>query len=124
MIMRNRKNIHWYLVFESMEEARNRVPLNKTVRVEIPGKTLCLAHSPDGFYATDDRCPHQGLPVSRGGVCEDGHLVCPFHRYAWSLHTGKESRGIEANMRFYEVIEDKEGLFIGIPQKRKWWQLF
>jgi 3-phenylpropionate/trans-cinnamate dioxygenase ferredoxin subunit len=116
------KNIRWYKVFNSPDEARNRVPLNRTVRVDIDNLVLCLVHAPEGFFAVDDKCPHQGLPISRGGICENGHVVCPFHRFAWNLKTGRESRGVEANIHLYPVSLKAEGLFIGVEQTKRWWR--
>jgi nitrite reductase/ring-hydroxylating ferredoxin subunit len=116
------KEIRWYKVFDSLEEARIRVPLNRTVRVDLDGQALCLVHAPDGFYAIDDKCPHQGLPISKGGICENGQVVCPFHRYAWDLKTGRESRGVEANIRLYPLAEKTDGLFIGMATQRSWWR--
>jgi nitrite reductase (NADH) small subunit len=41
----------------------------------------------DQVFATSDRCPHKGGPLSEGIV--HGHAVtCPLHNWVFSLETG------------------------------------
>lgn len=118
--MFGKKVINWYKVFDSVEQARELVPLNRTVAIEIDNKRLCLARNETGFFALDEKCPHQGLPITHGGICENGTIVCPFHRYAWNLHTGREVERREGNIHLYPVEERSDGLFIGIEKKKSW----
>ena len=119
--MFSRKDTAWFMVFSSVEKAREQVPLNRTIAIEIGDKRLCLARTEQGFFALDEKCPHQGLPITRGGFCEHETVVCPFHRYAWSLKTGREVERREDNIQLYPVEERPEGLFIGIETKRRSW---
>lgn len=118
--MFGRKKTVWYKVFDSVEAAENNVPLNRTVSVELDGKKLCLTRNEEGFYALDEKCPHQGLPITRGGFCENGFIVCPFHRYAWDLKTGREQERRESNIHLYPVEKRVDGLFIGIEVRQGW----
>lgn len=53
--------------------------------VELAGETLVLfRHSADQFAAFLDRCPHRGVPLSRGQVTEDGCLECPYHGWCFA----------------------------------------
>lgn len=96
------------------------MPINKAISVEAGNKRLCMVRSEEGFFAMDENCPHQGLPMSRGGICEGGKIICPFHRYAWDLKTGRETRGQEPNINLYPVEARKDGLFVGIGMKKRW----
>lgn len=118
--MFGKKTIKWYKVFDSAETAKALVTVNKTIAIEAGEKRLCLLRTNEGFYAFDEKCPHQGLPLTRGGFCEDGKIVCPFHRYAWDLRTGRETRGQEPNIRLYQVRQDEHGLHVGIDEKKSW----
>ena len=111
-----RKKIQWYMIFSSLDKAHQLVPLNRTVRVEVEDKMLCLARTETGFFATDEKCPHQTLPLTHGAICENGTLVCPFHRYAWDLKTGREIERREVNIQLYPVEERSDGLFVGIEK--------
>jgi nitrite reductase/ring-hydroxylating ferredoxin subunit len=50
------------------------------IAVELAGESLVLFRSSSSqFVAFLDRCPHRGVPLSRGQVTEDGCLECPYH---------------------------------------------
>lgn len=42
----------------------------------------------DNFYAIEDRCSHENLPLSEGFIEKD-NIVCPFHGAKFCLKTGK-----------------------------------
>ena len=94
---------------------------NKTISVEVAEKRICLTRTNAGFFALDEKCPHQNLPITHGGFCENEHIVCPFHRYSWNLKTGREIERRENNIQLYPVEERKEGLFIGFEKKKNSW---
>ncbi|HOY47864.1 MAG TPA: Rieske (2Fe-2S) protein [Flavobacteriales bacterium] len=118
--MFSKKVTNWFQVFSSVEKAKEQVPLNKTIAVELGDKRICLARTEKGFFALDEKCPHQNLPITHGGICENGTIVCPFHRYAWDLKTGREVERREGNIQLYPVEERAEGLFVGIETKKGW----
>ncbi len=48
---------------------------------------MLLAHTEDGIYATEDRCPHMSAPLSVGEL--DGCIVaCPLHEGRFDLRSG------------------------------------
>lgn len=112
-----KKTTRWFMVFSSVEKAKELVPINKTARIEVDGNMLCLARTETGFFALDEKCPHQNLPITHGGICENGTVVCPFHRYAWDLKTGREVERRSGNINLYPVEERETGLFVGIEKK-------
>jgi nitrite reductase/ring-hydroxylating ferredoxin subunit len=114
MWFRKEKKKRWFMLFSSFEKAEAWIPLNKTIRVEADGKMLCITRTPDGLFATDEKCPHQKLPLTHGGIVENGALVCPFHRYAWDLKTGREVERRCDNIVLYPVELRPDGVFVGI----------
>jgi 3-phenylpropionate/trans-cinnamate dioxygenase ferredoxin subunit len=60
---------------------------NKTMSVEVEGDPIVIVRCADGLYAVEDRCTHDGEPLS-GGEVEDCELVCPRHFARFSLKTG------------------------------------
>ena len=114
------REVTWYLLFSSEAKAIESLPLDKAISIEVNGRSLVIARHLEGYFVTDEKCPHQGLPLSRGGFCEHGNLVCPFHRYSWDMKTGRESRCNEANMVVYPVRIDETGLFVGIEKRKSW----
>lgn len=49
---------------------------------------IAVVHAEDGgFYALDDECSHEAVPLSDGFV-EENTLECPMHASAFCLKTG------------------------------------
>lgn len=51
-------------------------------------KRIAIFRTPGGFYATDNRCPHEGYALVRGDV-KEGVLTCDWHNWKFELETGK-----------------------------------
>ncbi len=56
-------------------------------------------------HALDDRCPHQGYPLSQGTV-RDGVLTCEWHNWKFELGSGACSFGGEAVRRYPSRVEE------------------
>ncbi|MDR5672554.1 Rieske 2Fe-2S domain-containing protein [Halalkaliarchaeum sp. AArc-GB] len=72
-----------YVPVISVEEATEESP--QTLRVD--GRTIGLFHHDGEFYATDNRCPHMGFPLTDGSV-DDGILTCPWHHARFEISCG------------------------------------
>lgn len=42
----------------------------------------------DGFYAIEDLCTHDHLPLA-GGCVENGEIMCPFHGARFCIKSGE-----------------------------------
>jgi nitrite reductase/ring-hydroxylating ferredoxin subunit len=71
--------------------ATGALPPGTMVRVTIGDLDLLLAHTPNGVYATDDRCPHMSAPLSIGEL-EDCLVACPLHEGRFDLESGDPAR--------------------------------
>lgn len=72
------------------------------------------------IFALSAKCPHAGGDLTQGW-CKEGKLVCPVHRYTYSLETGKGSEGQNDYIDSYPV-EVKDGeIFVGITP---FWERF
>jgi len=45
------------------------------------------------LFAVSRRCRHLGADLAEGSLDEDGHLVCPWHKSAYDVRTGRMVRG-------------------------------
>ncbi|SFB74572.1 nitrite reductase small subunit NirD [Tropicimonas isoalkanivorans] len=57
---------------------------------------------PDEVFATSDRCPHKGGPLSEG-IVHDRKVTCPLHNMVYSLETGKAQGADEGVIETYPV---------------------
>jgi nitrite reductase/ring-hydroxylating ferredoxin subunit len=83
--------------------AVGEVAPGSAARVEAHGKPIALFNVDGAFYALDHACTHRGGPLSEGAVSADS-VVCPWHRAAFCLKTGKVLRGpAERSVKSYPV---------------------
>lgn len=59
----------------------------KPLAANLMGRRLVLASDAEGVFGLEDRCPHRGLPLSRGRLSK-GAVSCPYH--GWSF--GRDGR--------------------------------
>jgi toluene monooxygenase system ferredoxin subunit len=56
-------------------------------RFVIEGRRVLLLRTETGIYAYEDRCPHLGLPLSKGTL-EGQTLTCFAHHFQFDAETG------------------------------------
>ena len=89
-------------------------------RVKAGGKTLCLVGFENKIYALSAKCPHAGGDLT-AGWCKEGKLICPIHRYSYSLETGKGSEGQNDYIESYLVEIRDNSIYVGISS---FWEKF
>ena len=67
----------------------DELPSDTKKAVKIGTTTLLLVNHQGQIYAVDNRCPHLKLSMGKGKVTPDGAIVCPWHKSAFELSTGK-----------------------------------
>lgn len=87
-----------YIQATSAEEARENSP--QTLRVD--GRTIGLFYHEGEFYATDNRCPHMGFPLTDGSV-DDGILTCPWHHARFEISCGDTFDPFADDVQTYPV---------------------
>ncbi len=68
----------------------------------VAGKQIALFNTPNGVQACDNRCPHEGYPLSEGSVSPDCTLTCNWHNWKFNLKTGENLYGGD-RLRVYPV---------------------
>ncbi len=57
------------------------------LEAEAAGVSLCLARLNGDLHALDNLCPHRAGPLGQGWI-EGNAVVCPWHAWAFNLHSG------------------------------------
>ena len=63
------------------------LPTGRCKVAEIGGRKIAVYHVEDGFYATDNMCPHRGGPLAEGDLI-GREIVCPWHLWSFDIETG------------------------------------
>ncbi len=82
--------------------------------VEVKGKKICIARHGDAVHACNARCPHASGNIAQGYIDVLGNIVCPVHRYKFSLQTGRNSSGEGYFLKTYPLRVEQDGVFIFI----------
>jgi nitrite reductase/ring-hydroxylating ferredoxin subunit len=64
------------------------LPVGAKRTVYADDVTIVLVNLGGELFALDDRCPHQGGPLSRGTLQDDA-LMCPWHCWTFEVRTGR-----------------------------------
>ncbi|MGD0730714.1 MAG: Rieske 2Fe-2S domain-containing protein [Terracidiphilus sp.] len=83
-------------------------PEGEAAEFTVEGRALCVAHVDGAIAVLDGTCPHEGGPLGEG-IVEHGRVVCPWHAYAFDVHTGEsdQDRSVKAEV-FEAKVEDGE----------------
>jgi nitrite reductase (NADH) small subunit len=81
-------------------------------RFVVEGLSIAVFRQRDGsLFATEDRCPHLGGPLSEG-VVGGGQVICPYHSYRFDLATGACANDSSCSLRTYAVHEERGMLLL------------
>lgn len=100
----------WVKISSQAEAFKARIPEKKTYRLTVGKKDICLTRYDRQVYAFENRCPHQLVPLQGATCTDDKFVVCPWHRFAFSLENGK---GAGLYMEVFPVKEENGALYIG-----------
>lgn len=83
----------------------------------VAGHRLALFALDDGFYATNDSCPHLGALLSYGCVVEGSHVECPMHHALFDIRTGASDGSVtERNVRTFAVKVEGDDVYVDLPE--------
>ena len=85
----------------------------KVVRVE--GKQIALFHEPTGIFACNNRCPHEGYPLSEGDVDNSCILTCNWHNWKFDLSDGRNLFG-DDDVRVYATRVEGKRVWLDLTE--------
>lgn len=116
------RKIKWYKLFESEGAAVQQIALNTVQTIAVAGKKICIAHTPEGFFAVNDKCPHNGASLGNGYCTKENSIVCPVHRYHFDLRTGRAKSGLGDTVETYPLEIRNDGVYVGLKELA--WKFF
>ena len=90
----------------------SELPPGEMKWVAVDRRRLLVANVDGAFYALDDSCGHQRVPLSSGTL--EGCIVeCPLHFARYDLRTGRLVDGpVAENVAVYEVRIDGDTVYV------------
>jgi len=64
------------------------IPPGTCKPVDVNGRSVLIAHLPDGFRAVENRCSHAASPLDASRILRGGQVLCPLHGARFDLKTG------------------------------------
>ena len=97
---------------------------NGMAEVNVNGKKVCGARVNDQLFACAAACPHAGARMANGTVDALGNIVCPLHRYKFSMANGRNVSGEGYHLKTWKVEWREDGVWIDLPGTGDGWGLF
>lgn len=115
------KKIKWFKIADSKQTIAWQ-PNNMALAL-VGSKTITLVRTGNDIAACAHKCPHAGGVLADGFVDATGNIVCPLHRYKFSLQNGRNVSGEGYYLKIYATEEREAGLFVGF-EENSWLNLF
>jgi len=108
------KKYKWYKIAEL--EAEITWSPHDIALVEAGPKKICVARHNGSFFGFAPKCPHAGGLLTDAWLDETGNVVCPLHRYKFSLKNGRNTSGEGFHLKTYPVEQREDGIYAGIEE--------
>ena len=109
------KNYTWYKIADGIENIFSQE--NGMQEIEVGGKKICVIINKENLHACAAKCPHAGGIMSNGYVDALGNIVCPLHRYKFSLENGRNTSGEGYFLKTFPIEKRDTGIFIGLAEE-------
>lgn len=81
-------------------------------------RPIVVFYNDGDVCAVDNRCPHMGFPLHKGG-CRDGLIMCPWHHARFEAHSGCTFDLFAGDVEPFDVtVEDSEVFVASRPRSR------
>ena len=108
------KKYTWYKIADSIAELS--FSANGLAEITVNNKTICISYRNSQLHACTNKCPHAGGKLADGSIDWMGNIVCPLHRYKFSLENGRNTSGEGYYLKTYPVEQREDGIFVGIAE--------
>ena len=109
-----KKNYAWHKIADRINELE--FADNNIAVAELNGKKICIGKYKELFFAFAFKCPHAGGIMADGYIDALGNVVCPLHRYKYSLQNGRNVSGEGYYLKHWPVELRENGVFVGMEE--------
>lgn len=112
--MSQQKQYSWHKIADTVMELP--FAANGLFETEVEGKKICVSLHNETLHACAAKCPHASGALASGHIDAMGNIVCPLHRYKFSLQTGRNVTGEGYYLKTYPVETRADGIYIGLEK--------
>jgi nitrite reductase/ring-hydroxylating ferredoxin subunit len=109
-------SVKWIRIADSIDEFQ--FSSNNIVEINAGEKTICLGRFDGQIFAFAQKCPHASGFLSEGFIDSIGNVVCPLHRYKFSLKNGRNTSGEGFYLKHWPVEIRDDGVYVGFEANR------
>lgn len=112
------KKYAWHKIAGSEEE----IPIaeNGIAVIEVNNKKICVAKFQNEWFGFAYTCPHASGLLSQGHIDMLGNVVCPVHRYRFSVLNGRNTSGEGYYLKHWPVKVEEDGIYVGMEEGGFW----
>jgi nitrite reductase/ring-hydroxylating ferredoxin subunit len=78
-------------------------------------KPITIGRWQGKLFAFAYKCPHAGGILADGYIDALGNVVCPMHRYKFSMTNGRNVSGEGYYLKRWPVEVREDGVYVGLP---------
>ena len=82
------------------------------------GRKIAVYHTPRGFFASDNTCPHRGGPLGEGDIIGN-EIVCPWHLWGFDVASGACAGNPDICIVTHEVRVDGGRILVKLSPVRE-----
>lgn len=101
-----------------VEGAAQRLKEKGRILVKDAGRQIAVFQSDKGIFACNNKCPHEGYPLSEGTLTDGCVLTCNWHNWKFDLASGDTMVGGD-QVRLYPTRMEGEDLLLDVSDPPK-----
>ncbi len=104
----------WHKVSDS--EQQLFFQSNNIAVAEVNGKKICIGKTAEGLFAFAYKCPHASGILADGYIDPLGNVVCPIHRYKFSMKNGRNVSGEGYYLKHWKIEKRGEEVWVEMEE--------
>jgi nitrite reductase/ring-hydroxylating ferredoxin subunit len=92
----------------------SQVPPESVIEVIVGDQPYAICHTGGAVRALSGVCLHRGGPLGQGQI-HDGHVLCPYHLWAFDCATGAYDYDSAKRVATFEVKVEDGDILVQVP---------
>lgn len=89
----------------------DELPAGRIKLCLVGERKIALYHTPKGFFASDNSCPHRGGPLAEGDLMGN-EVVCPWHLWGFDVVSGCNTGNADMQLVTHQVRVEGDAVLV------------